>query len=123
MNRPIKFRAWDKRLKVWFDAAVGDAANILVWRGEGSNVTARPIDYFNIVQFTGLHDMHGKEIYEGDIVKPGLYEHKKLLKKILVVEWLNDAAGFSPYCLFTLEAKETEIIGNIYENSELVEKE
>lgn len=67
-------------------------------------------------QFTGLLDKNGKEIYEGDILQ--LYRPKQKLE----VVWnegcfiLNDSSGLFLY----QEHKTSEIIGNIFENPELL---
>jgi hypothetical protein len=69
------------------------------------------------VQFTGLHDKNGKQIYEGDILKHPIC----LTGKVIY---------FQPYAQFTVESNgflydlnvnsECEVIGNIYENPELL---
>jgi hypothetical protein len=73
-------------------------------------------------QFIGRHDENGKEIFEGDIV-----EHKN---GIHVVVWDNDSYSFQmdlSSCVLDQEAgacdaNQIEVIGNIYENPELLEK-
>jgi hypothetical protein len=72
------------------------------------------------MQFTGLLDKNGKEIFESDVLKI-YYEgnQKSYLKK---VKWLNDAINKGRWdaldnCAFT----SCEVVGNIYENPELLE--
>ena len=72
-----------------------------------------------IMQFTGLIDRNGKEIFEGDIVKSAGYEKDC----IEVVEW--NKIGWSPWSENNLlegigfVAKNYEVIGNIYQTPEL----
>jgi len=73
----------------------------------------------NLMQFTGLKDKNGKEIYEGDIYNIGDENIKYL------VEW-NDCGligkqlGSSSYAGLTYWIKQIEVIGNIYENPEII---
>ena len=75
-----------------------------------------------IMQYTGLKDKNGREIYEGDIFSPELIEENGF------VEWDNKDSYFKLvfsdfseplYCYYM---DELEVIGNIYENPELLEK-
>ncbi len=104
--RVIKFRAWSKYNQ-------GMRYNIL-------NLGKFKNEFWERMQFTGLKDKNGKEIYEGDII-----EYKNVL---FVVEWEKE------FCQFKLsfiekegfldlgyKTRELKIIGNIYENPELVE--
>lgn len=93
------------------------------------------VDKSSVGQFTGLYDKNGKEIYEGDIVDIIVYNHiePEFVDKFIVY-YDNNVAGFMfennktklPVC----DAKELyehyyhfeiEVIGNIYENPELME--
>lgn len=63
-------------------------------------------------QFTGLTDKNGKKIFEGDIVYNGVFKAQ--------IELIN--GHFSPFGSDTFFADECEVIGNIYDNPELLEK-
>ena len=138
--REIKFRVWDKKTKkmrqlvnIVFNAGFGVEPNNntikLIWvKGkdiiEDKDIQIQREDNFELMQFTGLHDKNGKEIYEGDIVSNG-YE------KCIVV-WVKEYAGFMLKLINKeYEDKEwtnpmidlrndEEVIGNIYENSDLL---
>lgn len=77
-----------------------------------------------INQYTGLKDKNDEEIYEGDIINLDN-------RYIFHIEWDNDKTGFKPFNNHNIllwwgdciESHDIEIIGNIYENPELLEKE
>lgn len=72
-----------------------------------------------ISQFTGLLDKNGKEIYEGDIVRDGVVEFK--FGKWLIVNKRDDLKTKILYDAIH-DTDKQEIIGNIYENPELLER-
>jgi uncharacterized phage protein (TIGR01671 family) len=80
------------------------------------------------LQFTGLHDKNGKEIYEGDIMQRRnefgtvISQHEIKYKNLVddVEGYIkNIGIGFN---IHILSAQACEIIGNIYENPELLDK-
>lgn len=114
--REIKFRAWDKQFSKMIDIRLPEKYHI-DW------------ERFELMQYTGLKDKNGVEIYEGDIVRPK--EHSNY-----VVRWYNEDEGeVSTYgyymevtgmpdvivSLNPVQARKLEVIGNIYENPELLE--
>ena len=68
------------------------------------------------MQFTGLHDKNGKEIYEGDVVIFGGSKIPKVMEFVRGGFWLDGIYGGA-------EAYRMEVIGNIYENPELLKKQ
>lgn len=122
MSREIKFRGWDKEHKRW-----ASSAPTLI---ERYHITLPNVE---LMQFTGLLDKQGKEIYEGDIVRynhatvdggfpinrVGYFEYEvsKYHSRVHIVgigeKELSDYMFF-PNC---------EVIGNIYSNPELLKED
>jgi uncharacterized phage protein (TIGR01671 family) len=79
-----------------------------------------------IGQYTGLTDKNGKKIFEGDILdcKSGLYERCKVIyNEFCSAFQLECADGFSDFFLCSINHKGMEIIGNIYDNPELLKED
>jgi uncharacterized phage protein (TIGR01671 family) len=81
------------------------------------------------IQFTGLHDKNGKEIFESDLLQCDGYNFKLINKeKIYQIKYDDNLAQYYSYNLensfdtfLVVRAwKESKVIGNIYENPELL---
>lgn len=124
--REIKFRAWDRFKQRWSNYKINDDTvyfmdkNTGVWYG---SYNKRYKD-FNLMQYTELKDMRGKEIYEGDILLDG--NNKKPYKVIFEngsfrAEFEGDFEEYS-FDLIDVIAQGCEVVGNIYENPELIKE-
>lgn len=133
-----KFRAWDKvnkKLKqvysINFDKN-GEIESIKEEYTEPNEIYAMfDIGYFELMQSTGLQDKNGVEIYEGDIVE-FKYPYDKRIKTKGIIVWNDDKACFGismketteKYELYRITAENyLTVIGNVHQNSELVEDE
>lgn len=124
--RTIKFRAWDKAEKkmkevsgldlvkdgvVWVELIGDTCFEHLMW------------NYVELMQFTGLQDKNGVEIYEGDIIEgftPEYLGSEKYVGSVFWYEykWVHGfLEGRPPKAMW----EDIKVIGNIYENPELLE--
>lgn len=123
--RPIKFRSWNTTYRKW--ETPEDVGVRLLHLTAG---TCELEPYWLLSQFTGLHDKNGKEIYEGDVVHyfckdgsgKGILENRKF-----VVRWDGKFTGYyefneGDFPIGTEPYGSIEIIGNIYENPDLLSR-
>lgn len=133
MNRKIKFRAWNEvseKMLNWNDFLDTNMKNTFI-APESTGLI--------LMQYTGLHDENGKEIYEGDIIEfsydvfTGNFDTKVGRGTI---EFIDGAFYIKPFeiegrkvkdtdneewfLLYTVNTDTLEVIGNIYDNPELL---
>ena len=147
-NRILKFRAWDKTEKAMFNVMELDFAfniekynvtshAVLDGRWGRARVTPnngkqfyswtgqkREAEQIELMQFTGLHDKNGKEIYENDVVRLDSWEPKEM--QIAFIEGAFCLANKNGEFLGDIHyihhagIKQAEVVGNIYEDKNLL---
>jgi uncharacterized phage protein (TIGR01671 family) len=157
MKREIKFRVWNKEKKCWYEpiyeAYKGNLFDLHL--GLSGDINERAFDEhgherlthesvfpdrYELMQYTGLKDKNGKEIYEGDILKDELCHFKEdMIREIAWDDYncqyalrrkhITEHSDFEPRkdgYVYSIMPHKTdfeigmEVIGNIYENPELL---
>ena len=133
--REIKFRAWlkeDKKMENVKTMDFTDKTIRCLKKNEFINaylLRRVSFDDVELMQYTGLRDKNGKEIYEGDIIKYK-FPYDKRIKHISPVKFLETEASFgikdryeNEIPLYTASSNNYfEVIGNIYKNKNLLEE-
>lgn len=128
-----KFRAWHKELKMMFEVLAIDLFNKAVSvKFDKEHYRHYSFDDIILMQSTGLKDKNGVEIFEGNIVKScrlvdgHIYEYVGQVK-FVAFSWnvVDKKQTYDPFYNYIDgypdEIWEIEVIGNIYENHELLE--
>lgn len=95
-------------------------ANAVNVKGElGKIIVMHEVQADTVCQYTGLKDKNGKEIYEGDILHGKFYGYPFPCIETFTVKWHKADAGFLANYFNNAEC---EVIGNIFDNPELLER-
>jgi uncharacterized phage protein (TIGR01671 family) len=129
MTKEIKFRAWNIKNKSMIDEVLEMGFGCRHYPETWLIGDDQRTDHFELMQYTGLKDKNGKEIYENDLLQYDGYNFKLINKeKIYQVRYDDNLAQYYAYNLensfdtfLVVRAwKESKIIGNIYQNPELL---
>lgn len=130
--REIKFRAWEKILKVMLPVNEIYFYEGKVWMVKlPTQINRTDTSYIELMQFTGLLDKTGKEIYEGDILRLNYNYRERDDDDIAVMPitvqidfqggsfWFT-GDGYTDCNWHFYNASDREVIGNIYQNKDLL---
>lgn len=144
MDRTIKFRAWDTKLQRWnLSVEIDCFGNIQEYKYNGSAFYQKYYsDYecstdleegnkrFILVQFTGLYDCEGKEVFEGDILEvTSNNDGQKYITtfKVNLINglYIDNLSLCMDMCLYDygITSSNCKVIGNLYEHPNLLNNE
>lgn len=123
--RALKFRAWSKKRNKWWEGVWIKAETGSTYTGDTHDLELDANDDLIVEQFTGLKDMNGKEVYEGDIIK---YDHPNsgygrtdipdyCFDPVPALETMYEDGE---HCEMIFRIRSGEVVGNIHQNHELM---
>lgn len=129
MKREIKFRAWDdlhNKMYPVSDIEWDADGRMWVTADDGKNGIELIDDEAHLMQYTGIHDKNGRKIYEGDIVRTGkdnVGDLEPMIGQVIMQEgsWLIENEKKQEAIDLFSEITSREVIGNIFEDKQLLE--
>lgn len=137
--RDIKFRAWDKIFKKMLKIGLVDLDDMTVYNAKSvdfrcsyqrktkysENESFEDVERLVFMQYTGIKDKNEKEIFEGDIFVRNNHKFEVVWDSTRFIGLDNDRSG-KGYCCYVDScykdgSSSIEVIGNVYENPELLE--
>lgn len=104
MNREIKFRVWDIELHMWINN---------IGMGKNNTLTKGTEKRFHVMQFTGIKDKDGNEIYEGDLVQHNAWDYP--FEVIFNQEKARFVCKMKTGLTQHIDCQNLVVVGNIYE--------
>ena len=133
--RPFKFRVYNKKSNKWIHGPHKnnslDGVNLfgecILLGGFMDKTSLEDLNECEILQYTGLKDKNGRDIFEGDILKVKNYDgwfDQEGFYNNSVVKWdersRDSSMGETESCGYFYIPKDREVIGNVFENPELI---
>ncbi len=124
----IRIRVWDKLLETMHYDVLPNIGDNEIWCDYYEEISCWEFatiiqsggnDRFNVMLNTLLKDKNGKKIYEGDIVR---WNHDGEKRGENIIEEMVELTGGAFYPVCNMPSHELEVIGNIYENPELLKE-
>lgn len=125
--KELKFRVWDKERETFLnnvfiglDGKLYQFSKVTIF---GIAITYLDSENKNISKFTGLHDKNGKEIFEGDIIKIKDETYRITYNGCFSsfdMTNIDKAKQYKDLYILNRDYQKSEIVGNIYQNRELL---
>ena len=132
--RPFRFRIYDKVRKEWVHKGINLFGEIMLFgmhtvRQDGTPVKVQELNDLEAMQFTGLKDKDGIEIYEGDIIRSESHNPELMVIDFIeggfaaVWDWFeNKSYPIDINHFYPSTGCMIKVVGNIFDNPDLLEK-
>lgn len=122
-NREIKFRVYNKKAKQWVHGPnyeVNLFGEMILLGGFMQKISIEDLNECVPLQYTGLNDKNGKEIYEGDIIQFERWPITQPIKGTVIFYETEYRIHSSTDSMYYNLSNTVEVVGNIFDNPELL---